>query len=309
MGKPIAFLNVQSPDLAIRDYETFTSLESLFYYPYQWVFRYKLELRKSSILSIVPDVTLMGNLSHRFFELLFKEDTSTWTKEQVETWIDEQAPRLFAREGAVLLMYGREPERQAFLNRVKYAAWSLVAAFQKDKWQVKATEMDMAGGFCQMPIRAKADLVLKKGEKLAVIDLKWRGAARRQRIIRNEEDLQLVMYAQLLTADEATAETAYFIIEDGKLIARNNKAFEDAFAVSPDSDPLEVRTRMWDKMQKTYQWRLDQLQQGQVEIRTQATLLDLEDAYADSGILFDILEMKDKEAPFDDYRTLINLIE
>lgn len=309
LGQPKAFIQVDTPNLAKRDYETFTSLESLFYYPYQWVFRYKIRLVQSSILSIVPDVTLMGNLSHRFFELLFKEDISKWTKAQVEEWIDQQAPRLFAREGAVLLMYGREPERLAFLNRIKYAAWSLVYLIQSNGWTVKDTELDIEGTFVQTPIRAKADLVLQRQNQLAVIDLKWGGANRRQQIIKNGEDLQLVMYAHLVTPDDSRAETAYFIIKDGKMIARNNDAFKQAFAVLPDSDTSEISQSIWTMMEKTYNWRCRQLEKGQVEVRTTSTLLDLEDTYAEDADLFEILEMKSESAFFDDYRTLINLVE
>lgn len=309
LGQPVSFINVNTPELGQRDYETFTSLESLFYYPYQWVFRYKIKLIKSSILSIVPDVTLMGNLSHRFFELLLKEDITNWTKEQVEEWIDSEAPRLFAREGATMLMYGREPERLAFLNRVKYAAWSLVYMIQSNGWRVMSTEMNLDGALNLTPIRAKADVVLEKGDQHVVIDLKWRGAKRRELLIKNEEDLQLTMYARLVTDDDRIADTAYFIIENGKMIARSNQSFTQALAVTPDSDLMDVQHRMWTKINQTYQWRIDQLQQGKVEIRTEQTLLDLEDIYAEEGELFDILEMKSRNAPFDDYKTLINLVE
>lgn len=309
LGSPPAFVQVNASDLADRDYETFTSLESLFYYPYQWVFKYKLKLIKSSILSIVADTTLMGNLAHRFFELLFKEDIHEWNKQQVETWIDEKAPRLFAREGAVLLMYGREPERQAFLNRIKYAAWSLVSMIQSNGWTVVKTEMSLQGAYAGKELRAKADLVLEKEGNYAVVDLKWRGAAYRQRIIRNHEDLQLVMYSKLLINDQTWANTAYFIIENGKMIARNNNAFKEAISVLPDNDNMEINHLVWERMSKTYDWRHAQLKEGKVEIRTESTLLDLEDAYAEDGDMFNRLEMKDKNASFDDYQTLINLIE
>ena len=126
-----------------RAEETFTSLDALFYYPYQWVFRHKVRLHKSSILSVVNDNALLGNLAHRFIELLLKEDILLWQKDQVEDWIDQKAPRLFAREAATLLMYGREPERLAFLNTIKYAAWSLVSSIQQNGWKVKGTEMEV----------------------------------------------------------------------------------------------------------------------------------------------------------------------
>ncbi|MFK7771922.1 MAG: PD-(D/E)XK nuclease family protein [Saprospiraceae bacterium] len=311
-GRPKPFINIQNPDRLLPDYEegsdrnfeTFTSLESLFYYPYQWVFRHKIKLHKSSILSIVRDTTMMGNLSHRFFELLFREDLQGWNKRQVEQWIDEKSNTLLAREGAVMLMYGRGPERISFLNKIKYASWSLVSMIQKNGWKVQESEMDLQGQFNDIDIRAKADLVLEKGDEKLVIDLKWRGATRRKMMIKNEEDLQLVMYSKLLTADETWAHTAYFILEEGKMIARNSLAINEVEAVAPDSDHININQSILEKMEKTYNWRLTQLKRGQIEVRTEHTKLDLEEAY--SGELFDLLEMKDGGAFFDDYRTLID---
>lgn len=308
LGRPKPFLNLKSLErLDPREQETFTSLQSLFYYPYQWVFRHKIKLKKSSILSVVKDVTLMGNLSHRFFEGLFSEEIQGWDKNRVENWIDNEADRLLSREGAVLQMYGREPERVGFIQRVKYAAWSLVKLVQENGWKVQQTEKSLEGRFLGVPVNGRADLVLEKNGELAVIDLKWRGASRRERIIRNEEDLQLVLYSKLLTDDHTWAHTAYFIMQDGKMIARNELAFKNITVVNSDADHVEVNERILDKMQQTYRWRMEQIKEGKIEIRCQQTEEELEETYGPA--LLDLLEMKSDDAPFDDYRTLINLIE
>ena len=140
-----------------------------------------------------------------------------------------------------------------------------------------------------------------------VIDLKWRGAGWRKSSIKNEEDLQLVMYSKLLTDDQTWAHTAYFILESGKMIARNSLAINEVEAVAPDSDHIAVNQRIFEKMEKTFRWRLAQLQNGQIEVRTEHTKKDLEDRYGND--LLDLLEMKDGDAKFDDYRTLIDVIK
>ncbi|MEM1121367.1 MAG: PD-(D/E)XK nuclease family protein [Bacteroidota bacterium] len=307
IGKPIPMLDVEHSELFNeREHETFTSLDLLFYFPYQWVFRHKVRLHKSSILSVVSDNTLLGNLAHRFIELLLVEDIHTMTKVQIEKWIDDKAPQLFRREAATLLMYGREPERLAFLNTIKYAAWSLVSSILQNGWKVKGTEVDLKGHFVNIPMKGKADLVLERGDELCVVDLKWRGGNYRKQVIKNEEDLQLVMYSKLLTPDATWAHTAYFILEKGEMIARNTQAFKNCVAVNPDCDHIEINERIWGKMEATMRWRLDQLKKGNIEIRTQQTQLDLEDLY--EGQLMDLLEMRDGNAPFDDYGVLIGLV-
>ncbi len=330
LGKPKAFLNVQNMDKLDREYETLTSLESLFYYPYQWFFRYKIKLNKSAILSVVKDNALMGNLAHRVFEKLMKEEgIYTFNKNDISDWIEQYCRRLLVREGAVLLMYGREPERIAFINKLKYAAWSLISHIRDNGWRIMDTEKDLIGqfpgsseqatvgslqstGHSQVDIRGIADLVLKRDDELAIIDLKWRGATYRANVLKNEEDLQLVLYSRLLAEGGTWAHTAYFIIENGKMIARNNLAFKGITPLTPDADHFEVYGRILKSMEATWHWRMAQLAKGQIEIRTRQTLMEIEEKYADDGqgeLMLEILEMKGEDAKWDDYQTLINLIQ
>ncbi|MCO6489608.1 MAG: PD-(D/E)XK nuclease family protein [Phaeodactylibacter sp.] len=309
LGRPQPFIRIRSAGkLDRREEETFSSLNDLFYYPYQWVFKHQIRLRKSSILSIVKEHTLMGNLAHRYFEKLLREDIRQWSQQQVDAFIDRETAGLLRREGAVMLLYGKEPERASFVQRVKYAAWSLVRHIRENGWEVLETEKPLDGRFLGVAINGRADLVLARGDERAVIDLKWRGASYRERTIRNEEDLQLVLYARLLGQGHSWAHTAYFIMEKGLLLARNNHAFRDINPIAPDEGLVEANQRIISRMEATYRWRMEQIRKGEVEIRCQQTRSSLEDAY-DGQHLLGLLEMKDEDAPFDDYRTLINLVE
>ena len=311
LGRPQPF--IQAPklnQLAARKNETFSSLNALFYYPYQWVFQYKLKLKKSSILSIVPDETLMGNLAHRLFEKLFEENFYTWDKNQLEAWVEATAKDLFFKEGAVLLLYGREPERIRFLKQVQFAAWTLVTHIRNNQWTVEKSEIALEGQFADTAVKGIADVVLQRGEnEKVVLDLKWRGARFRENSIRNEEDLQLVLYSNLACAQKDWAHTAYFIINRSQLLARTNHAFGEIIPLAPQSDPKEVNERIWQRMTHTYHWRMQQLATGTVEVRCASTLPDLELEYQDDPQMLDLLEMKTEDARFDDYRTLINLID
>ena len=312
LGQPKPYITIEN-DISSIETETFTSLESLFYYPYKWVFKYKLGLRKTSILSVVKEPTLMGNLAHRLFEIMFNQsDVLEWDKARVNEWVNQNIKRLLEREGAVLLMYGREPEKTAFINTLQYSAWTLINMIRNNGWSIEATEKAIEGDFNGKRIKAKADLVLKNDKgQFTILDLKWRGSSRRQHMIKSKEDLQLVMYAMLLTQDEAVAQTAFYIIQDAKMIARNNAAFTEAIAVLPDEDYFETNTLIWRRMIETYRWRLTQLQDGKIEVRTEFTYPDLQEP-GESATFEDFdnfLEMKNSNAPFDDYKTLINLID
>ncbi len=306
LGKVQPIINVESRLLNKRAHETLTSLESLFYYPHQWVFRHKAKLNKSSILSIVKENTLKGNLSHRFFEFILKENFHDWSFDQIKSWVDEHSKKLLAKEAATLLMYGFEPQKLQLIRQIEYAIWTLIEHIRRNKWTVEATEKELEGQFSDTPVKGKADVVLVRGNERCILDLKWSGHTYRERLIKNAEDLQLVMYARLLDDSNDWAHTGYFIIESARLLARNTAAFSEIKPLTTD-DAFEVNEIIWQKMLKTYTWRLNQVTKGQIEIRTTKTVRELEEHYGME--LLDVLEMKNEESRFDDYGTLIGLVK
>ena len=297
-------LLIQRPELITDSaYETPTNLDSLFYYPHRWFFRQQLKMYPSSLLSVTGDNTLLGSLSHRIFEKLLKENLTGFDQRGIQEWVDQESGTLLEREGATLLLYGREPERQAFLNKVKNAAWNLVSLLRNNGWNVLDTELPLDGFFGAVPVRGKADLVLQRGEEMAIVDLKWSGANRRKELIQNGEDLQLVLYAKLLPPPEQWPHTAYFILEEGKMIARNTAAFREAIVAGRGEDHATACSAIFEKMERTYAWRLEQLKRGMIELRTRRSAPELEALY--DGQLFELLEMKTEDARWDDYRTLL----
>ena len=310
LGKPQPILKLNiAGGLSEREEESFSSLNDLFYYPYQWVFKYKAHFKNSSILSVVRDNTLMGNLAHSMFErLLQQEGVNNWDKHKVEQFIDEQQADLFNKEGAVLLMYGKEPERVNFIQRLKFAAWSLIQHIKENGWTIVGTEIPVKGTFESVPLKGRADLALKRGHEMAVVDLKWRGSNYRAQMIRNEEDLQLILYSKLVGDATAWAHTSFFVMEKGLMIGRNNLAFSAVNGIDQEALITDVNERILTRMQKTYQWRQSQIKNGHVEIRCAETEASLEEYYAEEN-MFDLLEMKPGDAPFDHYQTLINKID
>lgn len=291
--------------LAEREHETLSSLETLFYYPHEWVFSHKAKLYASPILSIVNDNALMGNLAHRFFEvILSKEDFYTWSRAQMESEIERLERKLLQQEGAVLLLYGRETDRIRFMNTLKTAIWSLVQHICHNDWQVERMEKPLEGTFSGKEVKGRADLVLRRGEELAVVDLKWGGKLHREEQIKNREDLQLTLYSHLLTDDENVAHTAYYIIEKAAVVARNTLAFNGIAAIAPELDNFEVQREIWKRMIKTYQWRMEQIQAGKIEVRSERTIPLLNAEYEGQNLL-DMLELPKKGSAYDIYKTLI----
>ncbi len=99
-------------------------------------------------------------------------------------------------------------------------------------------------------------------------------------------------------------------VENGKLLARNARAFQNISPISPTDDHSEVNERILAKMHATWRWRMEQLNQGLVEVRCRQTLSVIEGTYGEGARDMNaLLEMKGVDAKYDDYRVLINLIE
>ncbi|MTB49945.1 hypothetical protein [Lewinella sp. W8] len=314
---PVLQLGDDQP-IVPREMETPTAVEDLLYYPYKWVFRHRLALKGAPILSIASENRLRGNLSHLFIERLLRQikaDDRSYSREDVGAWINQHAERLLATEGAVLLEYGQEPERIKFIRTIHYAAWSLVDYIQRNGWKVHGSEMKLEGELAPMggqQITGRADLVLERSkdgkQEFAVVDLKWRGKSVFRNLIRNAKDLQLCLYADFLrTGDTDCVHTAYYIIRDALLMARNELAFTQIETVPAADDFTVVQQQTLTRIRNTFNWRWEQLAEGKVEIRCRETLGFLEDLYLEVPH-DDLLEMEQEDARFDDYRSLIGLV-
>ncbi len=301
-SSPFLHLQNRNFDLA-TEYETPTGLESLFYYPHQWVFKKMAKLGGSQILNVVSDHALAGNLAHRLFELALKENFYSWSQDATSAWLEKNCLSLVVQEGAPLMMYGKEPERLQFIQTLKSSLWRLILFIKENGWTVKATEMDLTGTFADVPLKGKADVVLERQNELCIVDLKWAGRSARQNMIKNQEDIQLQLYGSMLLHNGNVPHSAYFIISEGIMLARNSSAFKEVRSIVPGSDHADAHKDVYLKMINTYQWRKDQLKQGKIEIRTEQTAKELEAEYG--AELMDVLEMKKENARFDDYTALL----
>jgi hypothetical protein len=320
LSPPAPHLEIARPEaIQARERETPTALDDLLYYPHKWVFRHQLQLHPSPILSIASENRLRGNLSHLFIERLLAEIAAagrTYTQAEVTDWIDEHARDIFRQQGAVLLEYGQEPERVQFLLTMKRSAWTLVNYIQANRWRIRGSEEEVEGTLElneAQRIVGRADLVLEREgadgrPEVAVVDLKWRGKTVFRDLLRNAADIQLCLYAKFLkTQDIHRVHTAYYILRDGLMLARNELAFEGAEVVPMADDYEVVQRETLSKICQTARWRWNQLQRGTVEVRCRETAPFLEDLYLELPH-DELLVMQEHTSPFDDYRSLIGLI-
>lgn len=308
-----AYLELTQTDiLTPREEESFTSLNDLIYAPYEWVFKNKLELRKSAILSVTSDETLKGNLAHIILKNLLAPETpekaaDLSSKKTLSAWFDKHWGEFIETEAANFNLYGQETELLKFKSHIETAAWALVVAIKTNHWEVAGCELPIEGELGGQKLIGTADLVLKRGQEWAVIDLKWARAARLQEKIKNEQDLQLVIYSKLVHPEQGWAHTAYFSLQDAKLSARNRLGFKQAEVVGKIENFEAVHAQIWKKIENTYLWRMAQLAEGQVEIQANLSAANQDE---DTPNMEDILELQTGDNSFNrTYKILINPLE
>jgi hypothetical protein len=286
--------------------ESFTQLQNLLYYPHLWYMQKHLRFQTARILDIKSDVTLLGNLAHRFFEeLLPHADLLKMSRTDLNNWMDGITQRILEEEGATLLLYGREIEKQQFLHKLRRSLFVFVQMLQNNGWEVRQVEHSFTGKVLDIPVRCRTDVILQRGADLAILDLKWAGTNKRADQIRNGEDIQLITYARGLEPLEYWPHTGFYIISDAKLIMRNRDAFDNAMIPGKQGETSyqEKAVEIFNHMEATLAWRLEQLRNGQIEVRTTDTFQELEDIYGSA--LVDLLNLPQESGKYDPYLTLI----
>ncbi|MBP7184316.1 MAG: PD-(D/E)XK nuclease family protein [Saprospiraceae bacterium] len=283
--------------------ESFTSLKSLIYYPYQWYFNTCLLWKPTEIWKISSDMQLKGNLAHRIVQFLTKENYQSWTTEELYAWIENRIQYLLIREGAPLLMYGKEPERIKFINDLKYAIHSLLSSLRNDKWTIVANEKKIETSFWGMNLKGFIDLIIENQDhQKCVIDLKWSSIQSKINEIKSNEDLQLVLYSKYISDDDTQViPAAYYSLLDAKFATRYANLFSDVTIVKIDDDPHSTSKLILEKLRKTIQWRNEQFNDGFLEVRHDDNIDDLDQHYDN---LLDLLELKPKSDKYCQFKVL-----
>ncbi|MFI3185235.1 MAG: PD-(D/E)XK nuclease family protein, partial [Methylococcaceae bacterium] len=292
--------------LGKRDKESYSSLESFFYSPYQWVLRYKARLTAGTLQSLSDGNLLKGTLVHHLYERYFNTHTIVLTtgkyqEVDVNLWFDQAISSLLAEEGAVLLQPGRLVEKEQFITTTRKSLHALIHQLQAAKVVHVEIELAQEAAFFGGNLGGYIDMKVTNDQgKEAVIDIKWGGANYRKTSLKENKHLQLVTYSYLRNKNSATKKwlpVAYFIIDGGVILAQNTDYFPEAIEIKPNGD--ENHAVIWQKMQKTWEWRRKQIDSGLIEVTVSGTEADSVSSPGEDAL--DIPETSDH---FNDYKVL-----
>ncbi len=288
-----------------RKQESPTALEDLMFYPHNYAFRYAAKLSNSPINSVLQTNRMKGNLAHKCIELALAQDFEAWSNKNCYDFVEKTMYQLLETEGVPLLLYGNQPDKESFIGILKNSVWYLVSCLRNNNWKLVSTEKSARNTLFGKTVEGRIDLLLQRGNELAVVDFKWGGITRFRDKLKNSMAIQLALYAALVGEDKPI-HVAYYMINQQKMLSFNRAAFSEADIPSVSHESDFVLNDMTSKIEKTLTFRFDQLSKGEIEIRTDRTAPLLEEIYQNENIdINGMFELPNQSNPYDDYKGLI----
>lgn len=283
-----------------RGRDSFSSLESYLFNPYQWLLRYPAGLKASNILSVSDGFLLDGQLAHALVERFFAlPDALEMTEAKVLGWFDQTFPQVVKSEGAVLLMHGRRSDYEGLRYRLRRAITMLLAQLKAAGVDKVQSEMKFDGHYPGGEIMGYADLVLTNRQgKHAIVDMKWGGTKKYADKLAENTHLQLGIYAELLRQKTgAWPDVGYYILAEAKLFAQHDDYFPDGIKVNKKIE--ESTPHLWERFKASYAWRKELLQQRKIEVVLAGIEETEESASPAEGLTAEVLNPN-----YNDYLTL-----
>ncbi len=289
--------------LGKRELESYSSLNSFVHVPHQWVLRYKARLFPGSLAKIPEGNRQKGSLLHRLFEWLFTSSKIDWratSQTSLQRWIGRYLPILLEQEGANYLLPGKAREAEDLRTVAVDAAWALIRHLRAARIDSVRMEKYVEGTYPGGRLGGRIDMLVSGPEKHeAVLDLKWRGFKYRCAEMRENQQLQLAVYAVMRRqSTRRWPSQAYFILEDSRMVAQDNHYFSRATVCAPAGEYANTAA-LWAGFEESWIWRRKQLDQGIIEVNVAGTEPDEHSIPPEGG-----LPIAEANVRFDDYIAL-----
>ena len=282
-------------DIALpsRERESFSSLELLLFAPFHWLLKYPAKLRPSNLVELTNEFLLRGNLAHALVEQFYRTPgTISFTDTEFDHWFDIHFKVLITEQGATLLMPGRSADLAGFRYRLHRAMAELRRHLAVAKVRTAIPEMEVEGNFAGGSLAGFADLILERedpsGANQAIVDMKWSGLKKYSKKLTDNRHLQLTIYAELLRQKTGIwPAVAYFILDEARLLAPDDRAFSQARQFQPTDG--ENAAQLWQRFLKSWAWRRQQLDIGRIEVALESIPEDEESQPPDEAMTMEYL--------------------
>jgi hypothetical protein len=285
-----------------RNSESYSSLEKLFYYPFLYLLDYQAKLSSHSALSVSDDFKIKGNFSHKLFEFFFNthKTPDQMGQDIAKKWFSDNFDRMIDEYAIIWRLDGNETKLSEVKNETLRGLTTLCQHLVESNWSVDEMEKDIKDTAFGSPFGGSMDMTLTRGNEKCVLDLKFAGT-KYGKLLENNKELQLGLYSKIY-GKPTFAFTAYYIISDAKLLAKEMSAFK-----RPNNNPVNNHSdkyqELWDKMEATHNARREELKNGEVIVRDQITAGLFEDSDLSGEEFLDLSEVEGNR--YHDYQVLL----
>lgn len=199
--------------------ESATSLTRMLNCQLSWFAQDILNLRSGRFAEIPGTDQLFGNLAHEIARRLLlpgappaEANIRAETIGHFESLLPEIAAPLLQPEHAGELAAARE--------MVPRALEALVRLLHAQGLEIVGSELDREGIQGQLLLQGRLDLLVRRGDRIAVLDLKWTRSERRYREeVASGRAIQLAIYRGLSASDGTGAPGGYFLLRQRRIVA------------------------------------------------------------------------------------------
>ncbi len=210
-------------------------------------------------------VSLLGTIAHKVFELFFTTDGNVSLER-----FDDIFDQAITAEADFMTTKKWRMERKQLKQEVYGALLPFLQWCEQEGWQSYMQEGRLKGELFGFPVKGFVDAVFRKGEITLILDYKKSSSNNFVERLNKGFDLQTMIYRKLLEAEgeiPAAVHSGYFSLNDKTLVLDapiNCK--EPGLNQKPIGTPIQAQSI---EAEKAIKQRIEQLQQGIVEINTE----------------------------------------
>ncbi|MEI1249877.1 PD-(D/E)XK nuclease family protein [Rhizobium aouanii] len=199
--------------------ESATSLTRMLNCQLSWFAQDILNLRPGRFAQIPGTDQLFGNLAHEIARRLLLPGTPP-AEASIRTAAVEHFESLLPEIAAPLLQPEHAGELAAAREMVPRALEALVRLLHAQDLEIVGSELDREAVQGQLLLQGRLDLLVRRDDRIAVLDLKWTRSERRYREqVASGRAIQLAVYRGLSADDGTGAPGGYFLLRQRRIVA------------------------------------------------------------------------------------------
>ncbi|MBI9062755.1 MAG: PD-(D/E)XK nuclease family protein [Marinilabiliaceae bacterium] len=260
-------INIENASLLQkRQTESYSSINNLIHYPFDWVMDYQARLSEKGMLGIGEAMTLKGNLSHMIVQELLqkhKKKELDFFEADIEKEIDGLLIQYTTKYAALFLLDEHLFEYNMFVNQLKQSVTNFREIIHENNLNFHSDEYEVQGNIKGVDFSGRIDLLFYKDETPVIIDLKWTYSSKKyNRMLEEEKAIQLALYNQLMSANGMTA---YFLLSHGVLFTVNPSLKGKNVTTVKVGDPYSMDATIVQRMMNAYEYRWNEFKKGEIE--------------------------------------------